>query len=74
VLWTSLVIKQFCMFHVMSAYYKMIERRKLFLLLIVEKDGSMKKWTGIEISKNDVKYDIWSLIRCSNVRLYAFPL
>ena len=47
------------MFHVMFAYYKMIECRKLFLLLIVE-DGSMKKWKGIEISKNDVKDDIWS--------------
>lgn len=31
----------------------------------------MKKWK--EISENDVKDDIWSLIRC-DVRLYAFPL
>jgi len=37
-------------------------------------DGSIKKWKGIEISKNDVKDDIWSLIRCCDVRLYAFPL
>jgi len=58
----------------MSSYYKMIECKKLFLLLIVEKDGSRKRWTGIEIYKNDVKDDIWSLNRCSNVRLYAFPL
>jgi hypothetical protein len=52
----------------------MIECRKLFLLLIVEKDSSMKKWKGIEIAKNDVKDDIWSLNRCSDVRWYAFPL
>ena len=61
------------MFHVTYAYYKMIECRKLFLLLIVE-DSSMKKWKGTEISKNDVKDDIWSLNKCSDVRLYAFPL
>jgi hypothetical protein len=27
----------------------------------MEKDGSMKNWTGIEISTDDVKDDIWSL-------------
>ena len=34
----------------------------------------MKKWKGIEISENYVKDDIWSLIRCCDVRLCAFPL
>jgi hypothetical protein len=42
----------------MSDYYVMIERRKLILLLIMEKDSSVKKWTGIEISANDIKDDI----------------
>jgi len=27
----------------------------------------MKNWKGVEISKNDVKDDIWSLNRCCNV-------
>jgi len=38
------------MFHVMSAYYKMIECRKLFLLLIVE-DVSMKSGKALRSPK-----------------------
>ena len=74
VLRTSFVLKQFSMILFMSPYCKMIECRRLLLLLIMEEDGSMQKWTGTEVSKNNVQDDIWSVNIWCNVRLYAFPL